>query len=120
MPHFVIDCAQEVLENQSEEVILSTIHQAAVSSGLFNEAAIKVRINPYATYLAGGKREPFIHLFAHILTGRTQEQKAALSRLVVAELSRLFPDLSKIAANVYEMDKGDYVSRQMLEHGESH
>ncbi|WP_028109752.1 5-carboxymethyl-2-hydroxymuconate Delta-isomerase [Ferrimonas futtsuensis] len=120
MPHFVIDCAREVLDVQSEEVILSAIHQAAVSSGLFNEAAIKVRINPYTTYLAGGKQQPFIHLFAHILTGRTQEQKAALSRLVVAELSRLFPDLPKIAANVYEMDKGDYVSRQMLEGGDSH
>ncbi|TKB51654.1 5-carboxymethyl-2-hydroxymuconate Delta-isomerase [Ferrimonas aestuarii] len=115
MPHFVIDCASELLDIQSEQTLLKAIHQVAVNSGLFNEAAIKVRINPYSTYLAGGAQQPFIHLFAHILSGRTQEQKSELSRLLVMELTRLFPALTKIAANVYEMDKGNYVSRQMLE-----
>ncbi|TKB50610.1 5-carboxymethyl-2-hydroxymuconate Delta-isomerase [Ferrimonas sediminicola] len=120
MPHFVIDCAQEVLEGRDQQAVLRALHQAALASGLFNEAAIKVRINSYATYLAGGSQDPFIHLFAHILDGRTADQRAELSKLMVAELTRLFPEVPKIAANVYEMSRQDYVSRQMLESGDGH
>ena len=45
------------------------------------ESDIKVRINPYKEFLVGNKTDNFIHIFAHVMQGRTTEQKAELSKL---------------------------------------
>lgn len=115
MPHFVVDCSAEILQHHSEEAIAQQLHQVAVASGLFDLADIKVRLNPYAKYLVGGKPEPFIHVFASIMQGRTIEQRAALSRAVVEKLVGLFPQVPNIAMNISEFEKATYCNRSMLQ-----
>ena len=71
MPHFVIDCSENILTLQQPDKILQEVHKSACSTGLFNEADIKVRLNPFKEhYLVGGKRSDFIHVFANIMEGR--------------------------------------------------
>lgn len=111
MPHFVIDCSREVLANVSEKEVITEIHQVAVASGLFATADIKVRMRPYETYLVGGSDStPFIHVFADIMEGRSTEQKAALSKSMVAKLKFLFPSVPFIAMNVREFEKATYAN----------
>jgi len=86
----------------------------ANSSGLFNEKDIKVRMNPFSTYLVANQREDFIHIFSHIMQGRTTEQKAALSRLLVTRLIELFPGFSHITMNVAEFEKATYCNRNTM------
>lgn len=114
MPHFIVDCSQGILQQHGEEEILARLHRAVNATGLFDEADIKVRVNPFAVYAAGGGRDDFIHVFSHIMQGRTVEQRADLSRRIVAELAAMFPGVGRIAANIAEFEKATYVNRSML------
>lgn len=113
MPHFIIDCSKELLNQHSEDTILEQVHTAAVQSGLFKPGDIKVRVNPFSNYLVGGTNPQFIHVFAHIMQGRSVEQRRQLSQAVVKVLSSLFPEVEAIAMNVYEFEKNTYWNRAM-------
>lgn len=114
MPHFILDCSESILEEHSEEQILVQVHLVAHSTQLFDEDDIKVRVHPFKTYLVGNKQEDFIHVFAYVMEGRSTEQKADLSKKVVQKLTSMFPNVSKIAMNVYDFEKATYINRDML------
>ncbi len=115
MPHFVIDCSQTIFEIQSPINMLWAVHEEANNSDLFDEADIKVRLNPYSKdYLVGGKQENFIHVFADIMEGRSEEQKANLSRNIVKRLKSMFKDVSFIAMNVNDFEKATYCNKNMI------
>ena len=86
----------------------------AEDSALFRVADIKVRIRAYEHYLVAGEPSDFIHVFANILEGRTVEQKAGLSRAIVARLVEMFPDVPAISINIREFEKATYMNRQLL------
>ncbi|MUV14526.1 5-carboxymethyl-2-hydroxymuconate Delta-isomerase [Noviluteimonas gilva] len=114
MPHFVVDCSRDLLKTHDEETIIARLHRVVNASGLFDEADIKIRVNPYATYSVGGGRNDFIHTFAWIMQGRTVEQRAALSKAIVSELAEMFPGLPRIAANIAEFERATYFNRAMM------
>ena len=114
MPHFILDCSSSVLDSHDEEFIIEQVHLVANASALFQEHDIKVRLNPFEKYSVGNQREDFIHVFAHVMQGRTTEQKADLSKNVVAKLAALFPAIPNIAMNVSEFEKASYYKRDML------
>jgi 5-carboxymethyl-2-hydroxymuconate isomerase len=114
MPHFVMDCSQSLLDSHQEEIIIKQIHLVAHATGLFDEGDIKVRVNPYQKYSVGNKYQDFIHIFAHIMQGRTTKQKANLSHQVVKKLVELFPDVPNIAMNVSDFEKATYCNRAMV------
>lgn len=115
MPHFVIDCSEDILETTQAQTILNKVHQAANNSKLFDETDIKVRLNPFKNnYLVGGKKEPFIHVFANIMEGRSTEEKAKLSKSIVTELNNMFPNISFIAININDFEKATYCNKSMV------
>ena len=114
MPHFIIDCSYGVLSYATEETINTQVHQVALSTDLFDERDIKVRINSFKNYLVGCKKEEFIHVFANIMEGRSQSQKAELSKRMVQRLTNMFPGVPNIAMNVREFEKSTYCNRNML------
>ncbi|WKB83007.1 5-carboxymethyl-2-hydroxymuconate Delta-isomerase [Cellulophaga lytica] len=115
MPHFVIDCSSDVLKLQNPTEVLQSVHAVAVATNLFDEADIKVRLNPFAEhYLVGGKQEPFIHVFANIMEGRSKAQKANLSEQITRKLSRFFPEISFIAINIRDFEKETYCNKSMI------
>jgi len=114
MPHFVVDCSEGVLETHGESAISEQIHIVANSTGLFDESEIKVRVNPFKTYIVGNKKEDFIHVFSNIMEGRSTEQKANLSRVIVERLAEMFPSVANIAINVRDFQKATYCNKNML------
>ncbi len=114
MPHFVVDCASAILDIQDEMTINQAIHKVAHSAGLFVESDIKVRVNPFKNYLVGNQQVAFIHVFAHIMQGRTTEQKALLSKAVVSKLNDMFPSVDNIAMNINDFEKATYCNKNQL------
>ncbi|NMM42719.1 5-carboxymethyl-2-hydroxymuconate Delta-isomerase [Pseudoalteromonas arctica] len=114
MPHFVIDCASSILEVCDEATLNKEIHKVANSTGLFVEGDIKVRVNPFNNYLVGNEKHEFIHVFTHIMQGRTTEQKAALSKAVVTMLNDKFPEVANIAMNINDFEKATYCNKNHL------
>jgi 5-carboxymethyl-2-hydroxymuconate isomerase len=114
MPHFLIDCSESIFILHSEDEIIEHVHSAAKSTELFNKNDIKVRVNAYNKYSTGNKIEDFIHVFSHIMEGRSNQQKSDLSRKIVKELISLFPSVPNIGANVIEFENTNYFNRNML------
>ncbi len=114
MPHFIIDCSEGILKSHSKEEIVKQVHISATSTKLFYKNDVKVRINIFKTYSTGDKKEDFIHVFAHIMEGRTIEQKANLSKTIVKDLSLMFPSLPNIGTNVVEFERATYFNKNML------
>ena len=114
MPHFILDCSQNIIDSYDQESLIRQVHQVAEAAGLFNKNDIKVRINPYQKFLVGNQKEDFIHVFTYIMQGRSTEQKAELSKQVVKKLVSLFPEVANIAMNISEFEKATYCNRTMV------
>ena len=114
MPHFVIDCSENILANRSQIEIIKEVHDVADATGLFDKGDIKVRMNPFKEFTVGGSKTDFIHVFGHVMEGRTTEQKANLSSVIVKKLSDLFPEVSYIAMNVSDFEKATYSNKNMV------
>ncbi len=115
MPHFIIDCSENILKSHSEDEIIKQVHISAVSTGLFYKNDIKVRINIFKKYSTGDEKEDFIHVFANIMEGRTLKQKANLSKTIVKDLALMFPSVPHIGTNVIEFERTTYFNRNMLD-----
>lgn len=92
---------------------MEQIHEIAVESELFKPDFIKVRILPFQHYLRAGKKQDFLNIFAEIMEGRTTEQKADLSKKMVATMKMLFPDVP-MAMSIQDMDRASYCNHNMV------
>ena len=54
MPHFIVDCSENILELKDPKELLEEVFDAAFSTGLFKRDAIKVRLNPFKYSLVMG------------------------------------------------------------------
>ena len=115
MPHFIIDCSEDILKLHSQDEIIKQVNLSAISTKLFYKNDIKVRINSFNKYSTGEKKEDFIHVFANIMEGRTMKQKANLSKTIVRDLVSLFPLVPHIGTNVIEFEKASYYNKNMLD-----
>jgi 5-carboxymethyl-2-hydroxymuconate isomerase len=115
MPHFVIDCSENILRLQQPEHIILEVHKTATATKLFDEGDIKVRLNPFTEhYLVGGVPGDFIHVFANIMEGRTTIQKANLSKRIISVLKTMFPSVDFIAININDFEKATYCNKSMV------
>lgn len=114
MPHFVIDCSLSITELKTPEEIIQNVYDAAESTQFFDQGDIKVRINPFEHYNIGNTKNDFIHIFANIMEGRTTEQKALLSKLIVSELKKMFPEVPIISINIRDFEKATYCNKSMV------
>ncbi len=114
MPHFIIDCTERLLEINDPKVVLKEVLETANSTGLFKKKDIKVRLNPFKYSLVQESDNDFIHVFGNIMEGRTDEQKANLSKLIVAKLKSMFPDVPIISINIRDFEKASYCNKSMV------
>ena len=124
MPHFIIDCSENVLQHKTAAEIMQTVYDTAEATGLFVKNDIKVRINPFQYYKLGDTKTGFLHVFGYVMEGRSAQQKADLSKRIVATLNELLPGLSVISMNVSEFEKSTYCNKALLDplntHGDRH
>lgn len=114
MPHFILDCSENILELQKPREVLEEVFETAFSTGFFERNDIKVRLNPFKHSLVQGYDADFIHVFANIMEGRTTEQKSFLSKMIVSKLYKLFPDVPIISINIRDFEKDTYCNRTMI------
>ena len=115
MPHFIIDCSENILKSHSEDEIIKQVQISAISTKLFHKNDVKVRVNSFEKYSTGDKKEDFIHVFANIMEGRSIEQKANLSKTIVKDLALMFPSVPNIGTNVIEFERATYFNKNMLD-----
>lgn len=117
MPHFIIECSEELLTQIKPEEILLAVYKPAQNTNLFSAkgpGGIKVRINPYKHYITSDQKSNFIHVFAHIMEGRNEEQKVDLSKKIVASLVDLVPDSPIVSISILDIEKSTYYNKAML------
>jgi 5-carboxymethyl-2-hydroxymuconate isomerase len=114
MPHFIIDCSDEIINQKSPEEIMQAVYETAEGTGLFVKNDIKVRLNPYKYYKLGNSKKDFIHIFGNIMEGRSMEQKANLSRKIIEKVNQLFPDISILSINIREFEIESYCNKSLI------
>lgn len=114
MPHFVIDCSENILNLKSPEKIMQAVYDTAESTGLFDPVDIKVRINPFRYYNTGNTKDDFIHIFANIMEGRTTDQKSNLSKKIISQLKVMFPEVPILSINIRDFEKATYCNKSMV------
>lgn len=114
MPHFILDCSEPILEFQNPQMVIEAVFETAFETGLFGRNDIKVRINPFKHSLVQGGNSDFIHVFANIMQGRTEVQKANLSKQIVTKLNELFPEVPIISINIRDFEKATYCNKNMI------
>lgn len=114
MPHFVIDCSENIIKIKSPKEIIQKVYDTAESTDLFDKGDIKVRINPFEYYTIGNSKNDFIHIFANIMEGRDASQKKNLSERIITELKLMFPDVPIISINIRDFEKASYCNKSMV------
>lgn len=114
MPHFVIHCSENLIQNNSPETILKAVYDQAESTNLFTKGDIKVRILPFQFHMTGDGKDDFIHVFANIMEGRTESQKKDLANKIVRKLKELFPNITFISMNISDFEKATYINKSMV------
>lgn len=114
MPHFILDCSERILDIQEPKKTIEAVFETAFETGLFERDDIKVRLNPFKYSLVQSGEADFIHVFGNIMQGRTDVQKADLSRRIVAKLKELFPEVPIISMNIRDFEKASYCNKTMV------
>lgn len=114
MPHFLIDCSENVIQQQSPDEIMQAVYDVAEASGLFVPNDVKVQLRPYHYFTLGAGKKDFIRIFGNIMEGRSVEQKAALSRKIIERLNEMFPDISILSMNIYEFEQATYCNKALV------
>lgn len=118
MPHFIIDCSESVLTLASPDELMRSVYAAAEATGLFANTGvggIKVRLHPYLYFMNVDAQAHFVHVFANIMEGRTQEQKKALSEKVIRALKELLPTVEIISINIRDFEKATYCNATIVD-----
>jgi 5-carboxymethyl-2-hydroxymuconate isomerase len=114
MPHFIIDCSDNIIQQKSPDEIMQAVYEVAEATGLFAANDIKVRLRPYQYFRLGEGKKDFIHIFGNIMEGRSTEQKANLSRQIMERLNEMFPDISILPMNIREFEKATYSNKALI------
>lgn len=114
MPHFIIECSQDVLQQKTPDEIMDAAYNAAKSTGLFAVNDIKIRLQPYQYYRLGEQKKNFLHVFGFIMQGRSTEQKAHLSRQINIQLAELLPEISFLSVNISEFEVATYSNKALI------
>jgi 5-carboxymethyl-2-hydroxymuconate isomerase len=114
MPHFIIDCSENIIQQKSPDEIMQAVYEVAEATGLFAANDIKVRLRPYEYFKLGERKKDFVHIFGHIMEGRSTEQKANLSRKLMERLNEMFPDVSILSMNIGEFEKATYSNKALI------
>ncbi|MCJ7933351.1 MAG: 5-carboxymethyl-2-hydroxymuconate Delta-isomerase [Chryseobacterium sp.] len=114
MPHFIIDCSQDIFQERNPSDLMDAVYEAAESSGLFAANDIKVRLQPYQYYRLGNDKKNFLHVFGYIMEGRNKEQRAHLSKQITVRLTELLPSISFLSVSIDEFEAATYTNKALI------
>lgn len=111
MPHIVVEYSRAHHTRRRIAELLQALHRAAASTGVVKADDLKLRAAPYREYLVAGREDSFCHVSIHLLAGRTQAQRVAVSESLRAAMVELLPTTTSLSVDVQEMDAAAYKKR---------
>lgn len=108
MPHCIIEYSKELEAQIEPSKLIKLVHQGAVTSKLFDESHIKTRALAYTYYQTGISGNAFIHVTAKILSGRTQAQKADLSKSILSQFEKVALSSVTITVQICDIETESY------------
>lgn len=108
MPHCIIEYSKNILTIIEAPKLVGLVHEAAIASELFEPEDIKSRAIVYEDYGVRADKKAFIHVTMKILSGRNDEQKSALSALILAAFEPLKLNSTIISVEIAELHRESY------------
>lgn len=108
MPHIIVEYPEELIDNESVDVILQTIHQSIADSGLFKADQIRTRAYPFRSFTNAGGSTPYLHIQARIKSGRDADNKKQLGEVILSALATLHIQVSVMTVEIIDMDRDSY------------
>ncbi|HEX8161157.1 MAG TPA: 5-carboxymethyl-2-hydroxymuconate Delta-isomerase [Pyrinomonadaceae bacterium] len=115
MPHFIIECSENIIRQKSPDEIMRAVYDAADSTGLFAADDIKVRLRPYQYFKLGAGKKDFVHIFGNVMEGRSADQKADLAKKIIERLDGMLPGVSILSINIREFEKATYSNKALID-----
>jgi 5-carboxymethyl-2-hydroxymuconate isomerase len=109
MPNFVIEYGESLTQQISPDILMDKVFEGAKACGHFPPEAIKIRIEPRAKFRLHDKFKDFLHVSAHILSGRTDEQKSEISEAVLATLKTLGLSSVFVSVEIVDIHRASFV-----------
>ncbi len=111
MPHIVIEYSQNLDATLDINALVAVVHEGAERSDLFQLQDLKIRALAFQHYRVAGEVTDFIHLRAHILSGRSEEQKKHLSQCLLDSIESMAAAVTSRTVEVIDMDRLSYAKR---------
>lgn len=108
MPHCIVEYSHGLTDVVDPQTINKAVFEGALKSALFEQNHIKTRSSVYQHYQTGSEKSEFVHVVMRILSGRTAEQRAHLSGLVLESLAALQLTSVSLTVEVVEMERFSY------------
>ncbi|GEM80730.1 5-carboxymethyl-2-hydroxymuconate Delta-isomerase [Vibrio superstes] len=107
MPNLVMEYTDSLEDRLNTQGLLQDMHQALIESELFELNSIKSRALRCHSWLIGDSEDQhdFIHVTIELLSGRTTQQKQALSQSVFVLLTEQASWVGSVTVNVRDMDR---------------
>lgn len=106
MPHCIIEYSSDFHEKRSD--LINAVYQGAWSSQLFEKDDIKTRTISFDDYLVGESQRSFIHVTVKILSGRNDQQKLALTKVITNHVNELGLSDCFISIEVVDIHRESY------------
>jgi len=111
MPHCIIDYSDDVADGVAIDDLIEAVHRGTMDSGLFPEYDIKTRALAFNQHRTGQTRDSFVHVAIHLLSGRSDEDKAMLSEAVLARIEPMLPGVVSVGVEIIDMHRASYRKR---------
>lgn len=108
MPHFVIEQSNALLTKEDRQDAMRITGQIGANCGFISATDIKIRIADFTDFILLDGRKSFLHITVHLLLGRTETQKAALTSALRIALVERFPDIGSLSFSCTDMDPVSY------------
>ena len=111
MPHCIIDYSEDVADGVEIDDLIEAVHGGTMDSGLFPEYDIKTRALAFERHRTGQTRDSFVHVAIHLLSGRSDEQKAMLSEGVLVRIAPMLPQVISVGVEIIDIHRTSYRKR---------
>jgi len=108
MPHCIIEHSADLLDICSAEKLMNAVFIGASQSMLFDDHDIKIRALSFDHYQTSNTTNAFVHIIIKVLDGRTIEQKAGLSSLILSSVQKLDLKNTSLTVEIVEIESASY------------
>ena len=115
MPHFVLECSDNIVETIDTKELFAALHELLISSGPFNLQEIKSRVLRHKEYFIadGAPEKAFVHLTLCILQGREIGLQKTIGNKVLEFLKEQFRSSAEtlelaLSLEIREMSRETY------------